>query len=50
MISFELIPIEGDCSFRVFLPNAISPSQLGQSMDTRNLALALRNINIKKIE
>lgn len=50
MISFELIPIEGDCSFRVFLPNAISPSQLGQSMDTRNLALALRNINIKKFE
>lgn len=46
---FKLIPKNGDCSFRLYFPDAVSPYDLGESVDTRKLALALKEIVIKEI-
>lgn len=45
---FTLSPIDGDCSFNVFFPNAVSPNELGLSQDERKLAFALKKIVLKK--
>lgn len=48
---FELSPINnGDCSFQVYFPDAVSPYELGMSADERKLAISLEKITFEKIE
>lgn len=47
--SFELSPNSGNCGFKIYLPNAISPADIGESADTRKLALDLQKISISKV-
>lgn len=42
--SFLLTPINGDCSFKIYFPDAVSPCDLGESLDIRKLAVSLKRI------
>lgn len=45
---FELSPVNGDCSFQVYYPDAVSPYDLGISGDERKLAVSLKKITFEK--
>lgn len=43
-ISADLTVVDGDCSFKIELPNAVSPYSLGESEDRRVLAMAISSM------
>lgn len=48
IFSFPIVPVQGDCSFKIRLPDATSPYHAGVSPDMRKLGLMIRKVTIIK--